>query len=260
MDLFQAVILGIVQGIAEWLPISSEGVNSLILVYFFNSSLTDAVYLSIWLHSGTLLAAVVFFRKQILKLLKNLRHYSFKETPYNNLTNFLVASTIVTGIIGLPILLFGLDKLDFNGNLATAFIGILLIITGFLQLFIKNQTLKKLPTTFDGILAGFVQPFAGLPGLSRSGLTVSVLIFRGYNPETALSLSFLMSIPAVFGAEIVLILLDKVTFSYYLLLAMVFSFIIGLFTLNFLTQFAKKFNFGYFCILLGLISFTPLIL
>ncbi len=260
MDLLQAIILGIVQGITEWLPISSEGVNSLILVTFFNKSLSEAAYMSIWLHTGTLLAAIIYFRKQIWKLIKNLKHYSLKETSYNNLTNFLIASTFATGIIGLPILLYGLDKLNFQGNLATAIIGVLLILTGIIQLFIKKQTLRKLPTIFDGFLTGFVQAFAGFPGLSRSGLTVSALLFRGYKAETALALSFIMSIPVVFGAEIVLTLLDKITINSYLILAMFLSFIFGLFTIKLLTKLAQKLNFGYFCIFLGILSLIPIIL
>jgi len=260
MDVLQAIILGTVQGITEWLPISSEGINSLILTTFYNQTLADAIYISIWLHIGTVLAATIYFRKTILKLIKNLPHYSGKQTPYNKITNFILISLFATGLVGLPILLFGIDKLNFQGSTATAFIGLLLIITGLLQIKTKSASQKKQPTIFDSFLVGIAQGFSGLPGLSRSGLTVSTLLLRNYTAQQALTLSFLISIPTILGAEIILILTSKVLVTPQLIIATITAFVTGLLSIHIFMRMAQKINFGYFCIFLGLISMIPLLL
>jgi undecaprenyl-diphosphatase len=104
------------------------------------------------------------------------------------------------------------------------------------------------------VIVGIIQAFAVLPGLSRSGLTTSTLLIRKHDPEYALKLSFLMSIPAVLVAEIGLIIMQKAVFDIYSLVAILVSFLLGLLTLGSLLKIAQRINFGYFCIFLGLIS------
>ena len=131
MNIIEPILLGIVQGVTEWLPVSSEGISSIVLVNFFGKSLEEAVFLSIWLHTGTLFAALVYFRKEIVGIIKNLPKYKAKSMEgYNGLTTFLIVSTSLTGVIGAPLLLMGLVKIDFSLNFAMAFIGLLLIVTG----------------------------------------------------------------------------------------------------------------------------------
>lgn len=263
MELIEAVILGIVQGVTEWLPVSSEGVNSLIMVKFFGRGLVDAVSIAVWLHAGTLLAATVYFRSEIGKILENVPPYLKNvraDSYYSKITSFLIISTFVTGIVGLPVLLLGLTKIDFSGELATAFIGVLLIITGVIQKYVKKPVSGKEVKLVDSIIVGCAQAFSILPGLSRSGLTVSALLLRKYRAEDALKLSFLMSIPAVLFVEIGLGLLKKIVFDAYTLLAVALSFAFGLLTIGWLMRISKELNFGNFCIFLGLLSIASMFL
>lgn len=263
MEFIEAVVLGVVQGVFEWLPVSSEGINSLIMVNFFGRGLEEAVVYSIWLHTGTLFAAVAYFRKDVRKLTGNIKTYiknPKKDTKENNLTTFLIISTIMTGIIGLPLLLFGIDNANISGAAATALIGILLIFTGLLQKYSKRAFEKKDVTPIDSALAGGFQAFSLFPGISRSGITVSVLLLRKYDTRSALKLSFLMSIPAVLVAEVGLALLGKITLDLYSLISVAISFIFGLFTIDFLLKIGGKINFGNFCIFLGVLSITAVLL
>ncbi|MBU4076640.1 MAG: undecaprenyl-diphosphate phosphatase [Euryarchaeota archaeon] len=180
MDALSYILIGILQGILEWLPVSSKGVEALIMVKFFNKTLSEALVLALWMHTGTLLAALVYYRIEILEILKNLKNY------------------------------------------------------------IKNPAK-------DSIYLGIAQGFTAIPGLSRSGTTISTLMFRGYSAREALRVSFLVSIPAVFGVEVLLGLLKTSTFDILMIPGIIASFIFGLLTINSLVKLAEKINFGYFC-------------
>jgi undecaprenyl-diphosphatase len=261
-EFLEAIVLGMVQGVLEWLPISSEGINSLIMVNLFGKTFAEAAVYSIWLHAGTLLAAVIYFREEVLKLLKNLPLYvksPKKDTDENRLTTFLIVSTALTGIVGLPILLLGVERANVSGASATAFIGLLLILTGLLQKYSRRHSLKRSVTLEDSALVGSLQAFSVLPGISRSGITMSGLLLRKYEAHDALKLSFLMSIPAVLIAEVGLALLGKIIINAYSLLAVTISFVFGLLTIGILMEIAGRVNFGNFCIFLGLLSFAAVL-
>ena len=123
----------------------------------------------------------------------------------------------------------------------------------------KNKVEDKKPTIKDAILLGLVQSFSIIPGLSRSGLTTSALLFRNYSAGQALKLSFLMSIPAVFAAQVALKLLDKLSFDLSSLIAILISFVFGLLTIHLLLRLTKKINFSYFCFFLSLLIFVSLL-
>ena len=259
-----AVIFGIMQGIFEWLPISSQGNLVLAMVGLFGYDAATALNYAIFLHLGTVFAAIVYFRKEIMILLKSLKTYRIKSTDENHRTvNFLVIATIITGALGLLVYLF-MGRLNLRGEVFIALVGLGLIFTGLVQKFIKvrgHNDYKNL-SWFDSVLLGVVQAFSAIPGISRSGITTSALLFRNYNADTALALSFLMSIPAVLGAEIGLAVMtggfafaspDK------MIVGLIFSFAFGLLSIHVLMKIARKIKFWLFCIVLGLISFVPLI-
>jgi|ERR1035437_5998535 undecaprenyl-diphosphatase len=264
-QLIQSIVLGIIQGITEWLPISSKAMMSVVMVSFYNMSLTEAVYYAIWLHIGSLFAVALFYRSDIIKLFANLPTYVRDvrhPSGYNRLTTFLIIATFATALIGAPLLVFGLTKLQLTGSYAIAFIGALLIGTGLLQLHARQRvgTRNRSLSPMDAIIAGILQGVAILPGFSRSGLTVSALL-RRYSAEDALNLSFLMYIPAVIGAEIGLSLIKSGSyFTVYALIAIVIAFCFSLLTISTLLKVAERINFGYFCILLGCLALVPLVI
>lgn len=238
------ILLGIIQGITEFLPVSSSG--HLVIVQHILGINQNEIAISVILHLGTVFALVVFFFKDLLKLFTNFR-----------LLMFLLVVTVITGIIGL------LGK-DFFENLfsSTMPIAIALIITGIMLILTKKfMAGKRNNISFkDAAILGFTQGIAIIPGISRSGITISTLLFRKIDRENSFRFSFLVAIPVIFGAAI--LELKKIDFvikteSRNLLAGFMVSFLVGLLSLNFLKIVLKKakfYYFGYYCIIIGVIT------
>lgn len=260
----ESIILGAVQGIFEWLPISSQGNLILLMVGFFKIGAAEAVKYSIFLHLGTLFAVVVYFWKDIVKIIKNLKTYKpeFKE-KHNGLISFLVVSTIISGIIGYPLFKV-ISDFSFRGEFFLGLIGLALIITGILQkvAFRKKIQEEKMLTLKDSIILGIVQGISVIPGISRSGITISFFLLKRYSGKQGLYLSFLMSIPILFAGSVFLPLLDGLPDlpAINLISGLVFSFIFGIITIKILLELAQKIRFWGFCIIIGILAFLPLII
>jgi Uncharacterized bacitracin resistance protein len=258
LTIFEAIVLGIVQGVAEWLPISSEGMTTLVMLNVFDKTLADALPIAIWLHTGTLLSAVVYFRNDIREIIGEIPQYIRNrdiQEKKDSLITFLLIATAITGIIGLPLILFATGMAEFSGKLATALIGGLLIITGLLQISAAKKTKKRdQPVITDSVIAGIAQGFAALPGISRSGITVSTLLLRDIEASQAIRLSFLMSIPAVLAADVGIGAMGLLSFDANSILALFFAFAFGILTIDIFIKAAKRFDFSKFCIALGILS------
>jgi undecaprenyl-diphosphatase len=234
-------MLGILQGVTEWLPISSEGQTLLVMMSWLNISPETALSHSIFLHLGTMTAVIVKFRHQFLEVLRDVN---------SNMAKTMIISAIFTGVFGLP-LYFLVRETFTDGRTATFVIGSLLIATGLLLRYQQAGT-KGLDdvTTRDMIVLGLAQGLAILPGVSRSGTTITVLLMRKVRQDLSLNLSFMISVPAVLGA----VILDHSYASLQLKTSAVMfssSFVAGYLTMDLLVKFAQSINFSKFCIALG---------
>jgi len=255
MDFLQLVLLGLLQGVAEWLPISSKSQVMLLLIGLFKIDPSQSLSLSIFLHIGTVIAASVYFRDEIVRIAR------MKETK---LLLFLFLSTLATGIVGLPLfMLFRKTFVQSTGEIAIGFIGAGLVVTGVVFLLSREKQRRSYRNVnvSDSIIAGLSQSFSVLPGVSRSGMTTASLLFMGFSQEDSVKLSMLMSIPAVIGAEIGFSLIEGLptVSANEALILISSSFIFGFIALALFLKLARRINFGYFCVLLGLIALIPLL-
>jgi len=203
-DLAVALLAGIVQGIVEWLPVSSQGNLALVLAAV-GVAPEQAIQLALFLQVGTTLSAATYYREEIRVVVNALPAWR-PATAYDGdraLASYLVVASGMTGLVGIPLYVFAVDLAgQLTGGVFVAVIGGLLILTGVLQLGSESVAMggREQPTLTDSILVGGVQGIAILPGVSRSGVTASALLFRSYDPPAAFRLSFLLSIPASLGA------------------------------------------------------------
>jgi undecaprenyl-diphosphatase len=248
-----ALLLGVLQGISEWLPVSSEGVVAATYAAFRSGSFDDAVTLALWLHIGTSVSALVALRTEVRDVVKDLAIH-WRSGP-SSLTRQLLLATIVSGVVGLPMLLALQEVSDRFGASAMGLIGALMLITGAVQLrrhAVGTRGAADL-SSVDGILAGIAQGVAVLPGLSRSGSTVAVLLGRRIERQDALVFSFLMSIPASFGAALYAGVDSGLALSSGALVASIIACVVGLMTIRGLLVVAQRVNFGLFVLLVGAI-------
>lgn len=257
--MLELTVLGIIQGIAEWLPISSEGFLFLAKTTFFSGgSVGELVRLALFLHLGTFLAALVYFRKEVWQLVKALFQYRKSGPREQKLLVFLIVSTAVSGGVGIGVL-YLVEKvagaMNLTGTVLTGIVAVLLIVTGILQLKTKEggKRMGENLTLGDGIILGLVQAMAVLPGLSRSGFTVAALLLRKFGEETALRLSFLMSLPIVLGGNI-LLNLTGIEFSLASMLGVAAAFIFGFLTIDMMMRVARNVSFAWFTILFGILT------
>ena len=255
----ETIVLGIVQGVTEWLPVSSEGLVVLLKLHVFQYGLVlaDLIRFALFFHLGTFLAALVYLRKEVKAILSAVVSYSTAHQETKDLLWFLVRASVVSGVIGifLFLALTQIQETLLNSSRGiTLGIGLLLLFTAFFQ-FQKRAGFKteKNLTVQNSIVLGAVQGFAILPGLSRSGLTITALLLSGFKEESALRLSFLLSLPAVLGANI-LFGFGGINFGLEMFVALLFSFLFGLATMKFLFVVAQRLRFAWFVLVFGAVT------
>ena len=250
-NLISALILAIVQGLTEWLPVSSSGhlvLFSQILNY--NSS----IMFDVAVHFGTLMAVFVYFGKDIIAILEDL--LKFRRGSQNfKLGLLLIVATIPAALIGY----------FFKDFFELAFSSLGLVALGFaitsLFLFISSLDFSNLIVKINELgfgrafVIGFAQAVAIFPGISRSGSTISSGLLLGLNEKDAIKFSFLMAIPIIFGAGIVEIGNNKLPSE--LIWATLVAFLVGLFTIHLMLKVVLNSRknlrwFAIYCLLLAI--------
>jgi len=265
MNELYAVLLGLVQGISEWLPISSKTQIIFASTILFSLPLAVAYAFGLFMEIGSVGSAVTYFRKDIRALFNDRR-----------LVTYLLVVTLVTGLVGAP-LFYLTDKVltssPYNIGIPMILLGLVLIGIGFYIRY--SRTKPRLIVGLEQmrlknyIAIGIAQGIAALPGVSRSGMTVSTMLLMGVKPEQAFRLSYLAYIPASLGAFFVTLLLSRsqvdtaiqVVEPTGILIAIATSAIVGIIVISYLLKFAKRsriyiidFVLGAIALVLGIIA------
>ena len=272
MYLIQAILMGIVQGLSEFLPISSSAhlvFTSNFYKAFKNIEIIHSnqeIFLDIMLHLGTLIAVIIYFRQEIWTIVRALNE-GLKKKDYSSSDFktgvYIIWGTLITVLVAYP--LAGIaEKLVFKPE----FVGLILIITGFILLFseyLSKKRIKKTDITFkNSILIAIAQGIAALPGFSRSGLTIATGLITGSDRTTSAKYSFLLSIPIILGASMFYPLLTidlKEVISYNwtaIITGTLVSGIVGYLCIKYFMKFLSKFSlavFGYYCLFMGIFAF-----
>jgi len=250
--MIEAIVDGIIQGVTAWIPVNSESIIALAKIKFFHATnVQDMIRQSLFLHLGTLLAALIYLRKDVVDILKTMFAFQDAKEETKKIFFFLLCSSLLSGLLGFSVLFLFFKTTYFppaSGKIITFLIAILLFITATMQRHGKDQEMKnaKEIKPADTIVLGFVQGLCALPGLSRSGITVACLLMRQFNKTTALRLSFLMSLPIVFTGTLVLGMSKGFTFSWEAVASFIFAFIFGFLSMHGLFKFAERMTFSNF--------------
>ncbi len=235
--------LGVIQGVLEWLPVSSEGFVVLASAFL---GFKDPLGIALFLHLGTLLAVIAYFRNDLAHLNKKM-------------LRFLALATAASFVTGLPLYYF-VKSLNLSfGPLVLGLVGLALIATGFMVHKMISSKSKKSLSGKDAALAGLLQGTAIVPGISRSGVTLFALLSQGYRADTALRISFLMSIPVVLAAS-AFDAAQGFAFDSSYLLALAVAAAVGYAMIGLLIKVAKRVDFSWFCWAFGIMSIVGALL
>jgi len=257
MDAWEAIVLGIIQGFTEFLPVSSSGHLELGKAIMGDTSVPEeSLLFTVVLHFATALSTIVVFRKDILEISTQLFKFQWNEE-----TQFIVKIIISM----LPAVVVGLlfeEQLEafFGGNIA--FVGAMLLVTAALLWFADKAKNTEKPVSYsNAFVIGIAQAIAMLPGISRSGATISTSVLLGNDKGKAARFSFLMVIPLIFGkiAKDLLggeLTTDATNFTT-LGLGFAAAFVCGLIACTWMISLVKKSKLSYFalyCVIVGLIA------
>lgn len=242
MNLHEVILLSLIQGVLEWLPVSSKSMLFLYSVFISRYSLHQSYVIALALQGSSVLSVVLYFWRDIVEILflKN-----------KKLFMFIVLTTFFTGVLGIPLYILFTKFLKFSDvhvGLVTIFIGVLLIIQAIVLSKIKSGMKRIEDLSFlHAIAIGLAQGLAVMPGLSRSGVTLATALYIGYRIEDAFKLSFLASIPANLGASLLVYmsndlqvdLLQLQTF----ILAIIIIFLVSFLFIDITLRLARRYSY-----------------
>ena len=259
MNWIEALILGIIQGLTEFLPVSSSGHLELAKFLFGDHVVAkESMLVTVVLHGATALSTIVVFRKEIAQIFKGLFQFKWNDDFIFSLK--IVISMIPAAIVGLKFE----DQLEslFTGNIFL--VGLMLFVTGgLLFLADRAKTTEKGVSYSSAFIIGISQAIAILPGISRSGATISTSVLLGIDRGKSARFSFLMVVPLILGKMAKDIMSGDIQASDEnfgpLLLGFVAAFITGLLACTWMIQLVKKAElkwFAFYCFLIGLIAIS----
>lgn len=259
MEIIDAIILGIIQGLTEFLPVSSSGHLELGKAILGDNSIPEeSLLFTVVLHFATALSTIVIFRKDIISIIKGVFQFKWNEDLQ------FIAKIIISMLPAVIVGLFFESQLEalFGGNILL--VGCMLLITaGLLFLADKAKDTNKTVTYKNAFLIGISQAIAMLPGISRSGATISTSVLLGNDKTKAARFSFLMVIPLIFGKIAKDILSGDLNYNSgnttALSVGFIAAFIAGLFACTWMITLVKKSKLSYFaiyCAIVGIIAIT----
>ena len=257
METIDAIILGIIQGLTEFLPVSSSGHLELGKAILGDSSIPEeSLLFTVVLHFATALSTIVVFRKDVWEIIRGL--FQFKNNEETLFSLKIILSMVPATMVGV---LFE-EQLEafFDGDIR--FVGFMLLITAVLLYFADRAKDTNKKVTFrNAFIVGVSQAIAILPGISRSGATISTSVLLGVDKTKAARFSFLMVVPLIIGKMGKDILSGELSFESENIFAMgagfIAAFIAGLAACTWMIQIVKKSKLSYFpiyCLLVGLIA------
>ena len=257
MDILKSLLLGIIQGLTEFLPVSSSGHLEIFKVFLdFSYDSANSLFFTLIVHLATAISSIIYFWKDVKEIIISL--INFKRDKDTFFAFYILISMIPAGLAGY----FFESEINylFNGNLTL--VGFMLILTSLIIYLsdIFNNSSKRLNFK-SSLIIGFAQALAILPGISRSGATIGTSIFLGLNRDEAAKFSFLMVVPIIFGSSLKIILDNEIEFnnnniSNYLV-GFSSALISGYYACKWMIIFVKKSKLIYFsiyCLLIGILS------
>jgi len=259
MSWLEAIVLGIIQGLTEFLPVSSSGHLEITKFIIGDSSLPeDSLLMTVVLHAATALSTIVVFRKDILEIFRGLLQFKWNEETIFSLK--IIISMIPAGIVGV----FFNKEIEalFGGRLLL--VGSMLIITAILLLLAdRAKTTEKGVGFWQSLIIGISQAIAIMPGISRSGATISTSVILGVDRSKAARFSFLMVVPLILGAMAKDLLSGDISYSSDLLIPLgigfVSAFITGIFACTWMISLVKKAKLSWFalyCFIIGIVAIS----
>lgn len=271
LSVWNAILLGIVQGVAEFLPISSSGHLSILQnLFHLQSTENGHMFFDVLLHLATLVSVCIAYRREVVDIVREIVSWFKRDLPQSRRPSDPLATRrlifmIVIATLPLFVVVFFNDLIE-PLYYSTIFIGIALILTGCMlyvsDRMIPGRKTEKSMRVRDALIIGVCQAVAVIPGLSRSGSTITAGLSVGMNRERAVRFSFLLSVPAILGANLISLVkaikdgVDASLLPAYLL-GMIVAGVVGYFSIELLRRIARKGRFGgfaYYCWAVGLLA------